>query len=320
MRVMITGGAGFIGSHVAEALLVQGHHVAVLDNLSTGRRENVPAGATLQEIDLRDAPAVARATAEFRPDVICHHAAQSSVSVSTREPRLDAEVNILGSINLLLAAVESRVRRIVFASTGGAIYGEVPEGGRAALGASPAPASPYAASKLAAEGYMEVFRREHGLAYTVLRYSNVYGPRQDPHGEAGVVAVFCRRLLDGDPVTINAAAMPGDPGCTRDYVFVDDVVAANLKAIRGEMASRIVNVCSGVGARTLDLAESLRTAACSLSEIRFGPRRAGDLQRSVMEPHPEAPALVPLADGLERTMDWFRRAGSQPAGATSTAG
>jgi UDP-glucose 4-epimerase len=318
MRVLITGGAGFIGSHVADALLAEGCIVEILDNLSTGRRENVPAAAPLREVDLRDRAAVAAAVAAFRPQVICHHAAQASVAISVREPILDAEVNVLGTIHLLDAAVANGVERFVFASTGGAIYGEAPRGGRAAVGKPPLPASPYAASKLAAEGYLEVYRQEHGLKCNVLRYANVYGPRQDPHGEAGVVAIFARRLLENAPVQVNARSEAGDAGCIRDYVFIEDVVRANLSAIRGQIEAPIVNVCSGVETPTLEIAEMLKAAVGSGSEIRFGPRRPGDLQRSVLEPSPEVPPKVALSEGLKLTVGWFRNAGERPALATTS--
>jgi UDP-glucose 4-epimerase len=306
MRALVTGGAGFIGSHVAAALLTGGWDVEVVDDLSSGNRSNVPDGAVLREVDIRDGGAVTRVVSEFRPEVIVHHAAQASVSVSTREPLLDAQVNVIGSLNLLAAAVASKVSRFVFASTGGAIYGEIPEGQRAQLALRPVPASPYACAKYATEVYLESFRQQHGLDYTILRYANVYGPRQSPHGEAGVVAIFANRLLRGEPVTVFARAKSGDSGCVRDYVYVEDVVEWNLRAVRGAVPARVVNVASGVGTTTLALAESMKREAKSSSEIRFGPPRPGDLERSVLEPERDGPAPVPLAEGVHRTLDWFR--------------
>ena len=313
MRVLITGGAGFIGGHIADALVAEGQTVEVLDNLSTGKCGNVPAAAILREVDLRDPAGVAKVVAEFKPDVVCHQAAQASVTVSVREPAFDADVNITGTLNLLLACAANKVGRVVFASTGGAIYGEVPEGRRAAVGALPAPASPYAASKMAAESYLEVFRQQRGIDYTVLRYANVYGPRQDPHGEAGVVAVFASRLLGGASIQINARRAIGDEGCVRDYVYVDDVVAANLSAIRGEIAARVVNVGAGLGTSTLELAKILAKAAGSASPFTFASKRPGDLERSVLEPSPEAPCKVSLEEGLGRTAAWFREHRDLPA-------
>jgi UDP-glucose 4-epimerase len=310
MKALVTGGAGFIGSHVADALLAGGHTVEVLDNLATGKRERVPAGVRLHEVDVRDGDAVRRIIDALRPDVVCHQAAQASVAVSTREPIFDAQVNVLGSIHLLQACVAAKVGRFVFASTGGAIYGEVPEGQRATEATKPAPASPYACSKFATEAYLEAFRVEHGLAYTVLRYANVYGPRQDPHGEAGVVAIFARRLLRNEPIQINARAAEGDDGCVRDYVYIDDVVDANLRAARGEIAPRVANVASGSPTTTLELADKLKRAIGSRSEITRAPRRPGDLQRSVLQPAPGSRPPTPLDDGLRRTIDWFRSQGT----------
>jgi UDP-glucose 4-epimerase len=306
MRALVTGGAGFIGSHVASALLAEGFEVEVVDDLSGGTRANVPDGATLRELDIRDGDAVTRVISSFRPDVVCHHAAQASVAVSTREPLLDAQVNVLGSLNLLTASAACKVSRFVFASTGGAIYGEVPEGQRASVSMRPAPASPYACSKFATEAYLESFRQQHGLGYTILRYANVYGPRQSPHGEAGVVAIFARRLLRGEPVSIYARARSGDAGCVRDYVYVDDVVDWNLRAVRGAVAAPVVNVCTGEGTTTLALAELMKREASSRSEIRFGPPRPGDLERSVLEPERDARPPVSLEAGVRRTLDWFR--------------
>lgn len=309
MRVMVTGGAGFIGSHVADALLGDGHEVLVLDDLSTGNRANLPAAARFVQIDIRDPEAVDRAFASFRPEIIAHQAAQTSVSVSTREPARDAEINIVGSIHLLEASVRHDVQRFVFASTGGAIYGEVPDGTRAEVGRPTHPLSPYACSKLAIETYLPMVRHEHGLPYTVLRYANVYGPRQDPHGEAGVVAIFARRLLEGQPIRINAKREPGDPGCIRDYVMVDDVVRANVLAVRGQIEPDVLNVCTGVPTTTLQIARGLMKALDVDVQPTFGPRRAGDLERSVLDPTLGRDIIGPtvaLDEGLAATALWFR--------------
>jgi UDP-glucose 4-epimerase len=309
MRIVVTGGAGFIGSHVAEAFLHAGHEVLVIDDLSTGKRENVPARARFAQLDIRDPAAVEAAFADFRPEIVDHQAAQTSVSVSTREPVRDAEINVVGTIRLLEACVRHRVSRVVFASTGGAIYGEVPHPERAAVGRATHPLSPYACSKLAGEHYLFMFRHEHGLPYTVLRYANVYGPRQDPHGEAGVVAIFSRRLVAGQPIRINAMRDPGDPGCIRDYVSVIDVVKANVAAIEGRIASDMINVCTGVPTTTLDIANGLASALQVQPQLEQGPRRAGDLERSVLDPSAFIALLgpvVPLHDGLADTARWFR--------------
>lgn len=316
MRLLITGGAGFIGSHIAEHSLRKGWTVAVMDDLSTGRRENVPAGVELFQTDIQDRAAVQAAFASFKPDAVSHQAAQASVVVSVREPQKDASINILGSLNVMQACVENAVRHLVFASTGGAIYGEVPDGQRASVDTAPVPVSPYACSKFAVEKYLECFRVEHRLNYTVLRYANVYGPRQDPHGEAGVVAIFCNRMLAGEPVRIFARRTVGDPGCVRDYVYIDDVVKANLAALQGLVTERVLNVGTGVESTTLQLAEHIRSSLQSASEIQFGDRRPGDVERSLLDADPLVKLLGPtvtVESGLRQTAEWFR-AHRGPAG------
>jgi UDP-glucose 4-epimerase len=307
MRVLVTGGAGFIGSHITDALLARGHEVTVIDDLSSGRWENVPAKARFVEGDIRNAATVAKLFEEQKPEVVCHQAAQTSVAVSTREPVRDAEINVLGGVQLLEQAVKHKIQRFVFASTGGAIYGEVPEG-RASIDTPPRPLSPYACSKFAFEGYLGAYAKEYGLNYTVLRYANVYGPRQDPHGEAGVVAIFSQRLLDGQPVQINARREPGDSGCIRDYVFVDDVVRANMLAIEGKIEQRFVNLCTGEATSTLDLAQAIARATGATPELKNGPRRAGDVERSVLDGGAflKAYPATPLDAGVQKTIEWFR--------------
>lgn len=308
MRLLITGGAGFIGSHIADHALARDWEVAVVDNLSAGHRSNIPAAATFFEIDIRDSAAITEAIAKFRPTVVCHQAAQASVAVSVREPQTDASINILGTLNLLQACAQNQVERIVFASTGGAIYGEVPDGTRASVTTPPVPVSPYACSKFACEKYLECFRQEHGLNYTILRYANVYGPRQDPHGEAGVVAIFCNRLLAGESLKVNARRTPGDAGCVRDYVFVDDVVAANIAAFEGRIPDPILNVGTGQETTTRQLADRLQTVIGSSVPILAGDRRAGDVERSLLDADRLAELLgapIDVNDGLARTAAWF---------------
>lgn len=309
MRILVTGGAGFIGSHVAEAALAAGHEVLVLDDLSTGKRANVPSAARFAQVDLRDGAKVREVVTEFRPEVISHQAAQTSVAVSTREPVRDAEINIIGSLHLCNAAADVGVSRVVFASTGGAIYGEVPEGTRAKEGDRTTPLSPYASSKLAFENYLSgYYANERGLKSTVLRYANVYGPRQDPHGEAGVVAIFAQRIKAKEPIQVNVRREAGDPGCIRDYVFVADVVRANMAAIEGRIEQPIVNVCTGEATSTQLLAERLQRELGNQVEVRSGPRRAGDLERSVLDPT-RYQALIgqptSLDEGLRQTAHWF---------------
>lgn len=309
MRVLVTGGAGFIGSHVVDAALARGHEVWVLDNLSSGKRENVPAGAKLVELDIRDGQKLNQLIGELRPDAITHQAAQVSVSVSTREPLLDAEVNVLGSLNVANAAVAHKVQRLVFASTGGAIYGEIAEGKRAREGDAMVPMSPYGCSKLAFEGYLPYYRQALGLPCTVLRYGNVYGPRQDPHGEAGVVAIFAQRLRDKQPLQINAKVQKGDDGCVRDYVYVKDVVAANLAALEGRVSDPIMNVGTGEPTTTKQLIGHLQQELGAGSEIVYADRRDGDLMRSVLDPTRCVATIgpaTPIAHGLAETARWFK--------------
>jgi len=302
MRLLVTGGAGFIGSHLVEQALAQGDEVAVLDDLSTGKRANVPAAAAFHHVDLRDRDATFRVVRDFRPDVVSHQAAQASVSRSVRDPHFDVEVNVLGGINLLDACTQPgvAVERVVFASTGGAIYGEVPEGRRATEDTVPAPQSPYAISKLAFEQLLSVYRSQKGLQSSVLRYANVYGPRQDPHGEAGVVAIFCAAVLSSEPLTVNARKVAGDDGCVRDYVYVSDVARANLLAAGGKLAGSVLNVGTGVGISTRQLAAQLFEAAGKSVPIATAPPRPGDLERSVLDPTRTEAALGAPLVGLPR--------------------
>jgi UDP-glucose 4-epimerase len=311
MRILVTGGAGFIGSHVTDALLSAGHEVYIVDDLSTGRRTNVPERAKFVQADIRDGAAMAKLFAESKPEVVTHQAAQTSVSISTREPLRDAEINVLGSLNILQQCVQHKVKQLVFASTGGAIYGEVPDGERAREDRSPRPLSPYACSKFAVENYLAAYAREHGLRSTVLRYANVYGPRQDPHGEAGVVAIFAQRILASEPIQVNARAQVGDAGCVRDYVFVADVVKANVWAIEGKLPKSPVNVCTGEATTTLDLARMIESVAGATATLKNGPRREGDVERSVLDPGNPPPlgAPVSLREGITRTVSWFRERG-----------
>ena len=310
MRLLITGGAGFIGSNLADKAIEAGWEVAVLDDLSSGRRENVPEDARFFQVDIQDATSIQNAFASFKPTAVSHQAAQASVAVSVRDPQQDASINIIGSINVMQACVNHNVGHLVFASTGGAIYGEVPDGTRASVATIPLPLSPYACSKFAVEKYLDCFRHEHGLNFTVLRYANVYGPRQDPHGEAGVVAIFCNRMLANEPVSVFARTAVGDPGCVRDYVFIADVVKANMAALQGQIPERVLNVGTGRETNTLQLAEHVRATLSSNSEIRYGDRRAGDVERSLLDADRLAELLGPtvtVADGLKITAEWFRQ-------------
>ena len=299
MRAIVTGGAGFIGSHLVDALVARGDEVTVLDNLSTGRRENVNEGARLVEADLA---AAAEAFAEARPEICFHLAAQVDVRVSVERPDFDAEVNLLGTIHVLEAA-RGHGAQVVFASSGGAIYGECD--GPADEDAPLLPLAPYGASKLAGEEYLETYNRLYETGHVALRYGNVYGPRQDPHGEAGVVAMFLGRLALGEPLRIF-----GDGRQTRDYVYVGDVVAATLAA---PGHAGVFNVGTGTETSVLDLAEACQRAAGISVEIGHALARAGELQRSVVNPGRAQRELgfragTSLEDGLTATWEFVREA------------
>lgn len=308
MKILVTGGAGFIGSHVAEAAIQAGHRVLVVDDLSTGRAENIPQGAEFHPVDIRNREALHELIVQFGPDAISHHAAQASVSVSVKKPELDADVNVLGSVNVLQGAIQTG-SRLVFASTGGALYGEVPEGRKAGEDWPAFPLSPYACSKASFELYLRAYGTVAGLRYTILRYGNVYGPRQDPHGEAGVVSIFLERLLRGEPIQINARAHKGDDGCVRDYVYVRDSVRANLAAFEGALDGRTINIATGAATTTRTLADQLVSLVGKPSVVLDGDHRAGDLERSVLDPSVMVSILgepTPLEVGLAATADWFR--------------
>lgn len=305
MRILVTGGAGFIGSHIADQLLDEGHEIAVLDNLSSGKRENIPGGARFYELDVRASDVVKEAFEEFRPEAVTHQAAQMDVRRSVREPDFDAEVNVLGTLRLLENCVKHGVRRFVLASTGGAIYGDqthFPAG----EDHPEYPVSPYGVSKLAAERYLHFYSIQYGLSYTALRYANVYGPRQDPHGEAGVVAIFCRNLAADSPSTIN-----GDGEQTRDYVYVGDVARANVLALEPEAASGPYNIGTSVETSVNQLYDSLRkTAGKKGLEAQHGPAKPGEQMRSSVDPAKAERRLgwrakMDLEPGLEKTLRFF---------------
>lgn len=313
VRAFVTGGAGFIGSHLVDALQQRGAAVAVLDDLSSGRRENVAEHTTFFHAELRDKEAVFEAVRSFEPTHVFHQAAQASVQRSVNEPTVDAEINLIGGLHVLEAAREVGVERFVFASTGGALYGEVPEGEAAPETWPAAPKSPYGASKAAFEQYLDVYRETYGLASTILRYANVYGPRQDPFGEAGVVAIFVERLLQGKPVTVFGRRSPGDGGGIRDYVAVDDVVQANVLAVQQSLDG-FYNVGTGVGTTTRDLLRAVEAALSVKAAVHDAPPRAGDLERSVLDATKLARsgwhASISLEEGIRRTVhSWKQKSG-----------
>jgi UDP-glucose 4-epimerase len=298
MRVVVTGGAGFVGSHVVDALLARGDEVAVVDSLATGKRENLREGVPLHVLDIREP--LDDLFDELRPDAVFHLAAQADVRVSTERPVEDADVNVLGTIRVLEAA-RNHGAQVVFSSTGGAIYGEC--SGPAAEDSALEPVSPYGTSKLAGEEYLRMYNRLHGTIHVSLRYGNVYGPRQDPHGEAGVVAIFLGALAEGAQARIF-----GDGNQTRDYVYVGDVARATLSGL-GQRGG-VFNVGTGRETSVNELYELCRKAAGSDAKAGYAPARLGELQRSSLDPSRAATELgfapmVGLEDGLQATWEWM---------------
>ncbi len=302
MRILLTGGAGFIGSHLADRLLEQGHEVAVVDDLSTGKRGNVPVGAEFYETDVRTG--CTRVFEEFAPEALCHHAAQMDVRRSVSEPDFDAEVNVLGTVRLFENCAKHGVGKIVFASTGGAVYGEQ-EAFPATEDHPQYPVSPYGVSKLAGERYLHFYHIQYGIPYAALRYANVYGPRQDPHGEAGVVAIFCSNLAAGVPSTIN-----GTGEQSRDYVFVEDVARANVLALEDDPPPGAYNIGTGIETSVNRLYELLQDTSGKDLPPDHGPGKPGEQLRSCVD-HSKAARLlgwhpeVSLADGLGETLRFF---------------
>jgi len=309
-RALVSGGAGFIGSHVADLLRAEGYEVEIMDNLSSGRRENVPAGAVLHYMDIGSDDA-ARVVREGRFDALFHLAAQIDVRKSVLDPAADARINIQGSLNLIEAVRASgHATRVVFSSTGGAIYGDfVPIPSVENMPKDPE--SPYGIAKLSVELYLAYYGRVHQLDTVALRYSNVYGPRQDPHGEAGVVAIFCNKLLKDQPLSVF-----GDGKQTRDYVFAGDVAQANLAAATATLPParqvdvRAFNIGTGRETSVLQLAETLQRAAGTSVPIRHLPARPGELPRSAVSNEKAVSSLgwvpkVNLEDGLRMTYEYF---------------
>jgi UDP-glucose 4-epimerase len=305
VRILVTGGAGFIGSHVVDAFVAAGHQVAVVDNLATGNRARVNPAARLHVMDLRSRH-LADVFEQERPDAVAHLAAQATVSRSVAHPAFDASVNVLGGLNLLDCCRRAGVRRFIYSSSGGAAYGDTdviptPEDHPTR------PASPYGVSKVALELYLQAWDGLFGTASISLRYANVYGPRQDPAGEAGVVAIFCHRLLTGQPPIIN-----GDGGQTRDYVYVEDVAAANLCALACPDVTGSINVGTGVETSVNELYRVLAQEAAVDARPEHGPARPGEQRRSCLSPALAKRMLswsprVSLEEGLARTLDFFRR-------------
>jgi len=312
MQILVTGGAGFIGSNTVDALIADpGHQVSVLDDLSSGKRHQVNPAARFHHVDLRDAEAVERVVAEEKPEVIIHLAAQMDVRRSVADPAFDAQVNLVGFLNLMEAGRRHGLKRVILASSGGAIYGEQ-EQFPAVEDHPQRPVSPYGVAKLASEKYLFFYQAQYGIEYTAMRYANVYGPRQDPHGEAGVVAIFCGRMLRGEPCTVFGEGKP-----TRDYIFVGDVVRANLAALDNP-ASGAINIGTGVETSTSQLYNTLASIAGTSRPPEYAPARPGEQSRSVISPSHAEKVLgwrpqVALRDGLARTFRFFKEAGGNPS-------
>ena len=304
MKILVTGGAGFIGSNVSDAFVGEGHDVVVVDDLSGGKREQVPEAARFYQADVQDADALRQIFASEAPEVLVHHAAQMDVRRSVADPPFDARVNVVGLLNLLEAGRENGLRRVLFASSGGAGYGEqdafpAPETHKIA------PVSPYGVSKMASELYLSCYRAMYGLEYAAMRYANVYGPRQDPHGEAGVVAIFTQRVLAGEPSTIN-----GDGKQTRDYVFVGDIVRANVKLAVSDWSGSL-NLGTGIETDVNQLYAGICEACGADVPAEHGPAKPGEQSRSAISPALAGEVIgwrpeTSLADGLRQTAEFFR--------------
>ena len=305
MKILVTGGAGFIGSHVVDAFVDQGYDVVVVDDLSTGKREQVNPAARFYQVDLRDEAALAPILSSERPEVISHQAARADVRESMAKPVLYADVNVIGSLRLLELARRNDVRKVIYASTGGAVYGE-PEYLPVDEEHPVRPLDPYGASKHHVEHYLYLYRQNYGLDYTILRYANVYGPRQDPLGEAGVVAIFTGKMLTGGHPVIN-----GSGEQERDFVYVGDIARANLLSLdHGD--GGVFNLGSGVGTSVNQIFASLKQATGYQGPELHGPAKPGEVLKIYLEVSAARAELgwepkVPLDEGIERTVEYFRR-------------
>lgn len=306
-KILVTGGAGFIGSHIAHKYIDSGHSVIIVDDLSTGKKEFINPKAKFYKVDLRNKQDITKVIAREKPAIISHQAAQKSVNDSVKNPAKDAEINILGFLNLMEAAKENGVKKVVFSSTGGAIYGDT-ENIPTPEDELPKPASPYAIAKLTTEHYLRFYLETAGITPVILRYSNVYGPRQDPYGEAGVVAIFSKLIAQDKPVTVF-----GDGKQTRDYVFVDDVAEANLKALDYQPSNfeeSVLNIGTGIETPLNSIINLLKAASGKEVVVKNDPPRPGDLPRSAIKNDKASQLLnwspqIELVEGIKRTYKYF---------------
>ncbi len=304
MRIILTGGAGFIGSWVADHYLKNSHEVLIIDNLSSGKRENVPSGAELVEADIRDTDAMERIFKEFKPEAVNHHAAQTNVRVSVDDPQFDAAVNIIGTLNVLENSRKAGVKKFIFASTGGAIYGE-PEILPADESVKEEPLSPYGVSKLCTESYLDYYKKVHGLSYVALRYANVYGQRQNPHGGAGIVAIFCTNMLNGTTCKIF-----GNGEQTRDYIHCEDVAMANNLCLTAP--DGVYNIGTSVETSINSVFNGLKEISGSDCDVQYLPGKLGDVKRislssSLANREFQWVPRVTFHEGLKKTWEWFSK-------------
>ncbi len=303
MKIFVTGGAGFIGSHITDKFIEAGHRVCVIDDLSTGKRSNISPKAKFYHLDIRD-KRLNTAFSQERPDVLCHHAAQINVRKSVEDPIYDADINIFGTLHLLKLSVTHGIKKVIFASTGGAIYGE--QDYFPADEKHPTrPISPYGVAKLSVEKYLYYYQQIYNLGYVILRYANVYGPRQDPHGEAGVVAIFTKPMLRGEAPIIN-----GDGEQTRDFVYVMDVVDANLAALQFS-ENDTFNIGTGMETSVNQLFQEMKKLTKAKIEEKHGPEKKGEQKRSVIDPQKAKNVLGwspknSLNEGLKETIEYFK--------------